>query len=195
MARLTSWIKLRVMKLMMRKYSVSPTRAAAAGAAESPRVRTVNSVADLEELQGQEIGLSDWITIDQPMIDAFAKITLDEYWTHTDPERCQRESPFGQTIVHGAFTMSLITHLVKQAVHFSGNMPVTVNYGFNRVRFPAPALSGGRFRLRLGLIRVERKTGSVQMYWDVKIEAENSPKPCMAAEWITRTYLNLRLGG
>ena len=152
-------------------------------------MRTLTSINDLEVLEGQLIGTSDWITVDQAMIDAFATLTRDEFWTHTDPDRCRRESPFGQTIAHGALTLSLITSLVREVIQFSGELPLTLNYGFNRVRYPAPALSGSRFRLRLGLIRLERLDGSVQAYWDVKIEAEHSAKPCVAAEWITRTYV------
>lgn len=105
-----------------------------------------------------------------------------------DAERCKKESPFGTTIAHGALTMSLMTQLVQQAVRFAGELPRTINYGFNRVRFPAPVLSGSRIRLHMELLGVEDILGGAQMAWNVLIEIENGSKPALAAEWISRTY-------
>jgi acyl dehydratase len=79
-------------------------------------------------------------------------------------------------------------------IAFSKEMPITFAYGFNKIRFPAPALSGARYRLRLGLIRIERILGGAQAYWNITIEAEGAAKPSLAAEWITRTYFHLRMG-
>jgi acyl dehydratase len=139
-------------------------------------------------LKGQEIGCSDWFTVDQDLINAFGKLTGDEHWIHMDAERCKRESPFGRTIAHGALTMSLMTRLLQQTVQLSGELPRTISYGFNRVRFPAPVRNGARIRLRLHLIEVERILGGAQMSWNVLIEVEDSSKPALAAEWISRTY-------
>lgn len=166
-----------------------------ADGAGAPRTRLVGTMQDLEALQGQEIGVSDWLLIDQPMIDAFAKLTRDEFWTHIDPERCRAESPFGQTIAHGALLLSLITYLARQIIDFSGDMPVTVNYGFERLRYSAPALSGVRYRLRLRLLRIEPSEERIRMFWDVRVEAENSTKPCLVAEWVSLTFLGMRAGG
>jgi acyl dehydratase len=157
-------------------------------------MRTFRSIRELEDLTGKEIGVSDWIVIDQAMIDAFANVTGDHYWTHSDPERCKRDSPYGQTIAHGALLLGLITQMVGRIVEFSGDMPTTFSYGFNKIRYPAPALSGAKFHLRLGLVRIEAFDGGAQMYWSLLFEAENAPKPCLAAEWITRTYFQLRFG-
>lgn len=150
--------------------------------------RVISGIEELRKLQGQEIGVSDWFTVDQNLIDTFGKLTGDQHWIHMDAERCRKESPFGTTIAHGALTMSLMTQLVQQAVRYAGELPRTISYGFNRVRFPAPVLSGSRIRLRMKLLGVEDILGGAQMAWNVLIEIENGPKPALAAEWISRTY-------
>ena len=151
-------------------------------------MRTIGSLDELRQLIGQEIGLSDWYTVDQELIDTFGRLTGDEHWIHMDPVRAKKDAPFGGTIAHGALTMALMTKLLQQAVEFSGKLPRTMSYGFNRVRFPAPVPSGSRIRLRVSLIAIERILGGAQMTWDIKIETENSKKPSLAAEWISRTY-------
>ncbi len=151
-------------------------------------MKVISGLDELRKLQGEEIGCSEWFTVNQELIDAFGKLTGDEHWIHMDAERCQRESPFGRTIAHGALTMALLTKLVQQTVQFSGELPRTINYGFNRVRFPAPVLNGARIRVRLKLVKVERILGGAQMEWTVNVEVENSSKPALAAEWISRTY-------
>jgi acyl dehydratase len=151
-------------------------------------VRTIGSLEELQHLKGQEIGVSDWLTVDQELITSFGKLTGDEHWIHMDAERCRRESPFGGTIAHGALTLSLMTQLLQKVVQFSGQLPRTMSYGFNRVRFPAPVPSGSRVRLRVSLTAIEEFAGGVQMTWNIGIETENSTKPSLVADWISRTY-------
>jgi acyl dehydratase len=151
-------------------------------------MKVISGLDELRTLQGQEIGASDWYTVDQNLIDAFGTLTGDQHWIHMDAARCERESPWGVTIAHGALTMSLITRLVQQAVQFGGELPRTISYGFNRVRFPAPVLTGSKIRLHMTLVNVEDFPGGAQMTWNIQIEVEDSPKPALAAEWISRTY-------
>jgi acyl dehydratase len=191
--KLRNWARRKLIKMVMGTSSVSQPRTPTTAANSHGATRMVRTVQDLEPLQGQEIGVSDWLLVDQPMIDAFAELTRDEFWTHTDPERCRNESPYGQTIAHGIMMQAFITYWARQIIDFAGDMPVTVNYGFDRIRYSAPALSGVRYRLRLGLKRLEPSEDRVRMFWDVKIEAENSAKPCLVAEWITITFTSLRV--
>ena len=120
--------------------------------------RVIESLDEMQSLAGQEIGLSDWLEVTQPMIDAFAETTRDRQWIHTDRERAAAESPFGTTIAHGFLTLSLISHLKSQAVAVRG-VRMGINYGLNRVRFPAPVRSGSRIRGRFTLQSVESITG------------------------------------
>src|SRR5947199_7539983 len=99
--------------------------------------RVIEAVQDLKGLVGQEVGVSDWFTVTQPLIDRFAETTGDRQWIHQDVERARRESPFGTTIAHGFLTLSLITPLHAQSVQVKGGYRMGVNYGLNRVRFTA----------------------------------------------------------
>jgi acyl dehydratase len=151
-------------------------------------LRTIQGVEELRTLVGQELATSDWIEVKQEMIDAFAEVTGDHQWIHVDPERAKRESPFGATIAHGFLTLSMITLLHNQAVRVEGEKRMGINYGLNRVRFVNPVRAGSRIRSRSAVKAVEDFAGGMQVTWLITVELENSEKPALAAEWITRLY-------
>jgi len=156
-------------------------------------MRIIEGIDEFPSLIGQELGVSDWIEVTQAMIDSFAATTGDRQWIHTDPERAARESPFGATIAHGFLTLSLLSRLQSQAVSVQG-IKMAINYGLNRVRFPAPVRAGSRIRGRFTLQSVEPIEGGVQtvVAGTVEIEgaanAANAAKPAVAAEWVLRYY-------
>ncbi len=146
---------------------------------------------DLDQLRflvGREAGMSDWLTIDQHMIDAFARVSGDHQWIHTDPERAKTESRFGRTIAHGFLTLSLLSRLSHESIEVTGDFRMRINYGLNRVRFPAPVTEGSRIRARFTVQSVEDIEGGHQMVWLVTVEVEGSAKPALAAEWVIRYY-------
>jgi acyl dehydratase len=150
--------------------------------------RVINSLDELRSLAGQEIGVSDWFTVDQKRINAFAGVTEDYQWIHSDVERAAKELPEGKTIAHGFLTLSLISTLMKSAVLFKVEHKQGINYGFNRVRFPSPVPSGGEIRARCALVSVEELQGGAQICWSVTVEVKNVTKPCLVAEWLVRYY-------
>ena len=149
--------------------------------------RVFENVDELRALTGQEIGVSDWLTIDQPMIDAFAAATGDRQWIHIDAARAKSESPYGCTVAHGFLTLTLVSRLSAQAIQVHG-FKLRVNYGVNRLRFPAPVLVDSRVRARITLESVEDIAGGVHLVWHVVVEMEGSPKPALAVEWLVRYY-------
>ena len=112
---------------------------------------TVETPDGLKEMVGREIAKSDWIAVTQERIDSFAEATEDRQWIHTDPDRSKKESPYGATIAHGFLTLSLISHLMQEAIRVRG-VRLAVNYGLNRVRFPAPVREGSKIRGRFTLL-------------------------------------------
>src|ERR687898_2381158 len=108
---------------------------------------TTNGIADLENLIGQEIGPSEWREVTQELIDTFAEVSGDDQWIHVDVERAKSDSPFGTTIAHGNLTLSMIDGFRKDLIQSEG-FALGVNYGWNKVRFPAPVPSGSRLRAR-----------------------------------------------
>lgn len=147
----------------------------------------VDSIAALKDLVGSEIAVTDWLPITQERIGQFAESTEDRQWIHLDSERARRESPYGATIAHGFLTLSLLSHFLKQAVEVRG-VRMGVNYGLNRVRFPAPVPSGSRVRARVALDSAKDIPGGCEAAWSFSIECEGSAKPCCIAEWIVRFY-------
>jgi len=145
------------------------------------------SVADLEAQVGREIATSPWTTVSQEQIGRFADATGDHQWIHVDPERA-RVGPFGGTIAHGFLTLSLLPMLMAEALQVTGRR-MSVNYGLNRLRFPSPVPSGSRVRARFGVAAFEKVEGGVQLTWNVTVEREGGPKPCLVAEWLARYYL------
>jgi acyl dehydratase len=146
------------------------------------------NVEQLRSLIGQEAGSSDWIRIDQQTIDAFAEVTGDRQWIHIDPERAKTESRYGHTIAHGFLTLSLLSRLSREAVEVAGDFGMRVNYGLNRVRFPAPVPEGSRIRARFTVQSVEDVEGGYQIVWLATVDVEGSEKPALVAEWVVRLY-------
>jgi acyl dehydratase len=146
------------------------------------------TIEALKPLIGQEIGVSDWLTITQPMIDAFAAVTGDRQWIHCDPERAEEESPYDATIAHGFLTLSLLSQLHAQAVHIEGGFHRIINYGLNRVRFPSPVTVGSRIRVRSMLQHFGEIAHGHQLTWHLTVEREGHSKPALVAEWVLRYY-------
>jgi acyl dehydratase len=146
--------------------------------------------ADLDELRaavGSTLGPSDWITVDQAQIDGFADATGDHQWIHVDPERAVA-GPFGATIAHGFLTLSLVPVLL-QSLYRIDSVKMAVNYGLNRVRFPAPVPVGSRLRASAEVAEVEEVQGGVQIVMRTTIEREGGEKPVCVAETVVRCYL------
>ena len=150
--------------------------------------RVIDGVAELRSLVGQEVGVSDWFTVTQERINGFAEAVEDRQWIHCDADRARAESPYGTTIAHGYLTLSLLSHLLSQAVRVRGPFSRVINYGLNRVRFPAAVPAGGRIRARCTLQAVEEVPGCLQVTWAVTVECEEQPKPVMVAESLSRFY-------
>jgi acyl dehydratase len=145
----------------------------------------------IEELRssiGREAGVSEWFTVTQDLIDQFAGLSGDHQWIHVDRERAKRESPFGTTIAHGFLTVALLTNLLKDAADVTTPCKLRVNYGFNRLRFPAPVPAGARIRAHAAPNAVKDFEGGVEIAWGVTVEIESQPKPALAAEWLLRMY-------
>ena len=148
----------------------------------------ISSPAALADHVGQEIAVGDWLEITPERIAQFAEATDDRQWIHLDPARAAAESPYGGTIAHGLLTLSLIVPFVERAVTIDG-VRMTVNYGFNRVRFPSAVPSGARVRPRITVGAVETVSGGVQVTWHVTIEREGGDKPVCVAETLSRFYV------
>jgi len=143
---------------------------------------------EIRDSIGREAGVSQWLTVTQEMIDRFADLTADHQWIHTDPERARRESPFHTTIAHGFLTVSLLSQMIHEAIDLEIPSRLRVNYGFNRLRFPAPVPAGARIRAHVAPAAVRDIEGGVEIAWAVTVEIENHPKPALAAEWLIRAY-------
>ena len=144
-------------------------------------------IADAKAQIGQEIGVTDWMLIDQERVNAFAKVTGDQQWIHVDVERAKRESPFGGPIVHGYLTLSLLAKFAQECIAVEG-IKLAVNYGLNRVRFASPVKVGSRVRAKFVLGGVEDIPGGAQLVWQAVIEIEGGTKPACVAEMVTRWY-------
>jgi acyl dehydratase len=144
------------------------------------------TLADLVVRPDEPIGTSDWIDVTQPQIDAFAALTGDMQWIHTDPVRAA-QSPFGTSIAHGFLTLSLLTQLMTSAISVAGASMV-VNYGLDKVRFTAPVPAGSRLRARFAVAALTPFSGGVQVTWHVTIENDRARKPCALVDWLVRYY-------
>ncbi len=149
-------------------------------------MRMFEKLEDLTPLVGQEIGVSAWIGVDQARIQAFADATEDQQWIHTDARRAA-QGPFGTTIAHGFLTLSLLPRFYETAFRVN-EVRMGINYGLDRVRFPAPVPVGSRLRGRFVLKRLEPIEGGVQMMVEVSVESEAGGKPVCIAESLTRQY-------
>ena len=144
------------------------------------------TIDELRSRVGQEIGVSSWREITQQQINDFARVTGDDQWIHIDRERAQGESPYAATIAHGFLTVSLLPIFIREAVAVRGRM--SINYGFNRLRFPGAVPAGSRVRARFTLNSMKDVEGGVEIAWGVVIEMEGREKPALVAEWLGRTY-------
>jgi acyl dehydratase len=145
------------------------------------------TLAELQPLVGTVLGSSDWLTIDQARIDQFAAVTGDDQWIHVDPVRAAA-GPFGKTIAHGHLTLSLLPVMVRTAFKVR-QVRMTVNYGLNRVRFPAPVPVGSRLRGHFKLMTFESIPGGAQVVVEVTTEREGHSKPVCVAESVARHYV------
>jgi acyl dehydratase len=137
---------------------------------------------NLQEFVGRELGVSDWLTIDQSRIDQFAECTGDDQWIHVDVERAQRESPFGGPVAHGYLTLSLLAPTALEVFIRPAGITQAFNYGLDRVRFVSPVKVGARVRNRIRLLSVEEKGGSrVLLSTDNTIEIEGEDRPALTA--------------
>lgn len=150
---------------------------------------TVVPVDDLESQSGQRLGTTAWRLITQEDVDDFARLTGDDQWIHVDPARA-KEGPFGATIAHGYFTLSLATILLDEVLTVTG-AGVVLNYGSNRVRYPAPVPVGSRLRANIDLAATERVKGGVQAVYRLTYEVEGSTKPVCVADIVYRYYESL----
>lgn len=154
------------------------------------QARSPGLIADAAALRacvGGPALVSDWVEIDQARVDRFADATGDDQWIHVDPERARRESPFGGPVAHGFLTLSLIPSLLVQVVRIEQRMGV--NYGLNRVRFPAPVPVGACLRASFLVVEVaDVADGALQVTWDVTVEANGGGKPVCIAQFVTRHY-------
>ena len=136
----------------------------------------------LQQFVGREIGVSDWLAIDQDTINAFADVTDDHQWIHIDPERARRDSPFGMTVAHGFLTLSLLPHFHFGMGVIPPDIAQAINYGLDKVRFITPVKAGKRIRNRVSIVSVDDKAGGRIVKTQNTVEIEGEGKPAMVAE-------------
>jgi acyl dehydratase len=149
-------------------------------------MRTITGLDELKQAEGEELGVSDWHRITQADIDAFADVTGDHQWIHVDPERA-KDTPFGGTIAHGYFTLSLAPRFTDQVMKLDG-FAMAINYGLNKVRFPAPVPVDSQVRMRAKLAELSEIPGGAQMIMGLTFEREGGDKPVCVAESVVRVY-------
>ena len=147
---------------------------------------TINGIDELKSRIGDELGVSDWDDVTQEKIDAFAEVTGDDQWIHLDPERA-KDTPFGGTIAHGYYTLSLAPKFSYALFSLEG-IAFGLNYGLGKVRFPAPMPVGGRVRMRMALAAVDDIPGGAQITMKLTFESEGGDKPVCVAESLSRVY-------
>ena len=144
-------------------------------------MKVIRSIDDAKALEGEEVGLSDWIVIDQHRIDQFAEATADYQWIHVDTERAAKEMRNGKTIAHGYLTLALIPALTGNFVEVV-NLERAINFGLNKVRFYSPVPVGAKLRGRATVLQVRRRAGALLLTSEVRIEVEGERKPACVAE-------------
>lgn len=151
--------------------------------------RTFESVEELYQAVGQDLGVSNWLEISQTRIHQFAEATGDHQWIHTNPERAKTDSPYKQTVAHGYMTLSLVTMMLGEVFALRSSK-LLLNYGLNRVRFPAPVLAGSRVRMHVRLADVAEIDRGVQVTFDCHFENDQQQKPVCVAQTVFRCYLH-----
>ena len=141
----------------------------------------INSYEEFASFEGKQLGVSDWLTVDQPRVNAFADATLDHQWIHVDVERAKTDSPYQSTIAHGYLTLSLLPYMWNQIVGVN-NLKMMVNYGMDKMRFGQPVLTCNRIRLVDNLAKIESLRGICRAYIDFTIEIEGQRKPALKGE-------------
>lgn len=155
-------------------------------------MRAINGIDELKALEGEELGASDWHEVTQDVVDAFADATGDHQWIHVDPERA-RDTPFGGTIAHGYYTLSLSPALMGEIASFDG-FGCALNYGLGKVRFPAPLPVGSKVRARATIREIADISGGVQVTTEMTFEREGAEKPVCVAETLARFYFTRTVG-
>lgn len=150
--------------------------------------RIIRTIEDARALVGQEIGVSDWVTVDQARINQFASATDDQQWIHTDPDRARTELPGGKTIAHGYLLISLMPHLMESVVKMP-TLQRAINYGMNKVRFKNPVPAGSRVRMRIRVLQAQKRAGALQVILENTLEVEGQDKPAFVAEVIAMYFL------
>ncbi len=148
----------------------------------------VENLDALREFVGREIAVTDWLAVTQDRIRQFAEATEDRQWIHLDRDRAQRESPYSTIIAHGFLTLSLLSHLAQQALQIQNGVRMAVNYGLNRVRFPAPVRADTKIRGRFTLQSLAEVGKAREAVFSVVVEDQSQGKPCCVAEWVVRYY-------
>ena len=148
--------------------------------------RVFGSIAQIEAAVGEQLGSTDWVEVTQDAVDLFADVTGDHQWIHVDVERA-KDTPFGGTIAHGYYTLSLAPMFMEQVMSLEG-FAFAVNYGLNKVRFPAPLPVGAKVRMHAKLTGLDEIPGGAQMTVTVSFEVEGGDKPVCVAETIARVY-------
>jgi acyl dehydratase len=149
-------------------------------------VVVIRGVQGLQDRLGQDLGVSTWVTVEQEKIDTFARLTGDEQWIHIDPQRAA-QGPFGATVQHGFLTLSLSTGLLDQVFTVT-DVSMVLNYGLNRVRFPAPLRVGSRLRMHVKIAEATSIDNGVQVVYHLEYEVEGQTKPCCVADLVFRYY-------
>jgi acyl dehydratase len=145
------------------------------------------TLASLRQQTGQEVAVSRWFLVLQERIELFAEATEDRQWIHLDQQRAESESPYGATVAHGFLTLSMLSHLSRSVLEVEGTR-LRVNYGLNRVRFPAAVKMGSFIRARFTLVDVKDFAEGADLTLAVTVELQGSEKPCCVADWIVRYY-------
>jgi acyl dehydratase len=149
-------------------------------------MRTINGLDELKGLEGETLGTSDWHEVTQQDIDTFADVTGDHQWIHVDPERA-KETPFGGTIAHGYYTLSLAPKFTSEIFELQG-FAMGINYGLNKVRFPAPLPVGDKVRMTAKIAELEEIPGGAQIVLELTFEREGGEKPVCVAQSLVRMY-------
>jgi acyl dehydratase len=149
-------------------------------------MRVFTGADELRAAAGEQLGVSGWMTIEQQRVNAFADATEDHQWIHIDPERAAA-GPFGTTIAHGFLTLSLLPHLIDQTYRVEGTTMV-INYGLNKVRFPAPVPVGSSVRAEVALAEATEVSGGLQLVVRATLQIDGNAKPGCVADWVTRVY-------